>query len=159
MFQTRDHRKRNHKKEEIKKIGIGEYFKEIGKKITEKMSNVSINDLDETVVKSNMQKDDSSEQKNGIEPEIMEEGHDIMYEEQPHDVIKILVTRRTHVDDEEEDDDDTTANALQKVEKLVRKWIKKDMVKGVVHQFDNNITTEIENYNSWLSSTKVSGRK
>ena len=37
--------------------------------------------------------------------------------------------------------------------------MKKDMVKGVVHQVDNNITIEIENYNSWLSSTKVSGIK
>ena len=33
------------------------------------------------------------------------------------------------------------------------------MVKGIVHQVNNNITTEIENYNSWLSSTKVSRRK
>ena len=34
-----------------------------------------------------------------------------------------------------------------------------DMVKGIVHQVNNNITTEIENYNSWLSSTKMSRRK
>ena len=107
------------------------------------MSNASINDQDEPVVNINTQENDLSEHKEGLEPDGMEEGHDITYEEQPYDIIKILVTRRTHVDDEEEDDDDTTANALQKVEKLVRKWIKKDMVKGVVHQIDNNIATEI----------------
>ena len=35
----------------------------------------------------------------------------------------------------------------------------KDMVKGVMHQVDNNITTEIENCNSWVRSKKVPGRK
>ena len=36
MVQTKDHNKHKHKKEEIKEIGIGNFFKEIGVKITEK---------------------------------------------------------------------------------------------------------------------------
>ena len=111
------------------------------------------------MVNSNTKEDDPSEKNEGIEPKGMEEGHHIASEEHPYNVIKILVTRRTYIEDKEEDEDDTIANALKKVEKLVGKWMKKDMVKRVVHQVDNNITTKIKNCNSWLSSTKASGRK
>ena len=55
MVQTKDHRKHNHKKEEIKGIGIGTNFKEIGEKMTEKISNVSTNDYDEMVANNNTQ--------------------------------------------------------------------------------------------------------
>ena len=91
---------------------------------------MSINDQDETVVNSNMHEDQPSERNEGIEPEGMKEGHYITYEEQPHNVIKILVTRRTYIEDEEEDEDDTIATALTKVEKLVGKWMKKIWQKG-----------------------------
>ena len=104
---------------------------------------MSINDQDETVVNSNMHEDEPSERNEGIGPEGMEEGCDVTYEEQPYNVIKTLVTRRTCIEDDEEDEDYTIATALTTVEKLVGKWMKKDMVKGVVHQVDNSITTEI----------------
>ena len=112
------------------------------------MSNVSINDQNEPVVNSNTQEDDPSEQHEVIELEGMEEGYDITCEEQPWDVIKTLVTKKTYIEDEEEDEDDNIANAFKRVEKLVGKWMKNYMVKWVVHQFDNNVTTEIENYKS-----------
>ena len=125
MVQTNDHSKHNHRKEEIKEIGIGKNFKEIRETVTEKISYMSMNDYDEMVVNNNIQEDDPSERNDEIEPEGMEEGCDITHEEHMCNVIKMLVTRRTYIEDEEEDEDDTIATALTKVEKLLGKWMKK----------------------------------
>ena len=129
MVQTKDHSKHNQKKEKTKEIGICTNFKEIGEKITEKMSNVSTNDYDIKVANNKMQEDDQSERKVEIEPKGMEEGFDVTYEEQPYNVIKILVTSRTCIEDEEENEDDTIATSLTKVENLVGKLMKKTWLK------------------------------
>lgn len=60
----------------------------------------------------------------------MEKGHGVTCKEQPYNVLKTLVTRRTHIENEEEDEDNAIATELTKIEKLVGKWMNKTWLKG-----------------------------
>jgi len=70
--------------------------------------------------------------------------------------VKVLVTK-THKNQEEDDDYDTVINTTRVIECLVTGWIEKEYVQGVKDMENNNVMTDLRDYNLWLSEPKMTG--
>jgi len=80
-----------------------------------------------------------------------EDGSEVTY-------TRVLVTKTIKIQDLE-DDQDTEAEMANYIHQLVQTWIKRKDIVCVQDLYDGQTTTELENYNTWLSDPRQIGQK
>ena len=135
--------------------------RKIKKMITNKEKERVQKEEDTKYMSINVYEEKTNEQPVGLEPKRLEEDKPET-EDEEKEALRLLITKKHKIQDDEEDYD-IILNTTRYIEEIVIGWIDRKLIDRVydttVKGKYQEVITDLENYNLWLSEPKVTGTK